>query len=28
LREAEGLIRIERGTTRLEQGSELDVRLL
>ena len=28
LREAEGLIRIERGTTRIEQGSELDVRLL
>jgi molybdopterin molybdotransferase len=28
LREAEGLIRIERGTARIEQGSELDVRLL
>jgi len=28
LREAEGLVRIERGTTRIEQGSELDVRLL
>jgi molybdopterin molybdotransferase len=28
LREAEGLIRIERGTTRIEQGSELDVRLI
>jgi len=28
LREAEGLIRVEIGTTRLEEGSELDVRLL
>jgi molybdopterin molybdotransferase len=28
LREAEGLVRIERGTVRLEKGSELDVRLL
>jgi len=28
LREAEGLIRIEIGTTRIEKGSELNVRLL
>ena len=28
LREAEGLIRIEIGTDRIEEGSELDVRLL
>jgi molybdopterin biosynthesis enzyme len=28
LREAEGLIRIEIGTTRIEEGSELNVRLL
>jgi molybdopterin biosynthesis enzyme len=28
LREAEGLIRIEIGTTRVDEGRELDVRLL